>query len=155
MRAGATEVASGLQIGVEDGDVWQLWMYTQKINWGKLRGLQRCHYHLSRVLSLLLKGENKQGQAYLVQLDGGHWRTASLILPVRDPIFTEEFGATERELEAVSSYQEAIGRLKYGRRSQWYDQDGWYKDADKPDPKGKGKDKGKKKPWWAKKKEEG
>ncbi len=77
-----------------------------------------------------------------MQLDGGHWRNAALIMPTRDPIFTEEFGATEYELESIASYREAIHKLKGRQNSKWYDQSEWQAPNNN------------KKPWWKKKDED-
>ena len=109
------------RLGVEEGDAFQPWMWTEKIQWGKLAGLLRVHFHLSHILSLLLKGRKSQGKADIVQLlrslhqvslDGGVWSTASLLLPKPDPLYRETFGATEVELEAIVAYQEAMKKIK-------------------------------------------
>ena len=109
------------KMGVEDGDSWQPWHFTSKISWGRLAGLRRVHFHLSHILTLQLRGQNLQSQAYTVQLlralhqvslDGGGWQTAMLLLPKADPLQKEAFGATERELEAIVAYQEAMKRIK-------------------------------------------
>ena len=109
------------KLGVEDGDVWQLWHWTERISWGKMLGLKRVHWHLSHILSLSLKGKKREAEAYSTQLlrglrqvvlDGGSWDTASLLLPARDPCAREVFGATERELEAVVAYQRAMKDIR-------------------------------------------
>ena len=86
-EAVANQYSAGItqRLGVEKGDAFQLWMWTQKIQWGNLVGLHRVHSHLSRVLALLLKGRESKGEAYIVQLlqslrqvslDGGVWSTS-------------------------------------------------------------------------------
>jgi len=109
------------KLGTEPGDAFQPWMWTSRISWGKLAGLHRVHFHLSHILGLSLKGKKRQAEAYTVQLlrslhqvslDNGMWSTASLLLPRPDPIYRENFGATETELEAVVGYQEALKKLK-------------------------------------------
>jgi len=109
------------KLGTEPGDSFQPWMWTSRINWGKLAGLHRVHFHLSHILGLSLKGKKKQAEAYTVQLlrslhqvslDNGMWSTASLLLPRPDPIYRENFGATETELEAVVGYQEALKKIR-------------------------------------------
>ena len=76
--------------GVEGGDAWQVRQWTGKISWGKFKGLHRVHYHLGHALTLSLRGQHRESQAYMVQLlrsihqvnlDGGGWETASLLLP--------------------------------------------------------------------------
>lgn len=109
------------KLGVEDGDAWQLWQMSEKINWGNMSGLHRCHFHIAHALTLSLKGKKTQCEAYLVQmlralhqvaLDGGTWGTASLLLPRADPIYREQFGATGEELEAIVAYQEAMKKIR-------------------------------------------
>ncbi len=51
------------KLGVEPGDTWQIWMWTERIHWGKMLGLKRVHWHLSHVLTLSLRGEKEQGEA--------------------------------------------------------------------------------------------
>ena len=109
------------KLGVEEGDAWQLWMLSEKINWGNMSGLHRCHFHLCHALTLSLRGKKTQCEAYMVQilralhqvaLDGGTWGTASLLLPRADPIYREQFGATGEELEAIVAYQEALKKIR-------------------------------------------
>ncbi len=73
-------------LGAERGDVWRLSDTTALINWGKMRGLHRTHFHISRALQYLLRREGDQGAAYLVQilkslhqfaLDQGQWPVRS------------------------------------------------------------------------------
>ena len=101
-------------LGAEQGDLWQPWQMTRTIHWGNMAGLHRCHFHVSHILRLSLKAENRRAEAYLVQLlralhqvalDGGTWATGSLLLPTRDPLFKQACGGTEEELEAIVSYQ--------------------------------------------------
>lgn len=109
------------KLGTEPGDSFQPWMWTSRISWGKLAVLHRVHFHLSHILGLSLKSKNKQAEAYQVQLlrclhqvslDNGMWSTGSLLLPRPDPIYRESFGATEAELEAIVSYQEALKKIR-------------------------------------------
>jgi hypothetical protein len=113
------------KLGVEDGDAWQLWNWSERVVWGKMLGLKRVHWHVSHILSLSLKDKRREAQAYMVQLlrglhqvtlDGGSWEVASLLLPNRDPCARDHFGATERELEAVVAYQKAMKEI---RRPAW------------------------------------
>ena len=131
------------KLGTEPGDAFQPWMWTSRISWGKLAGLHRVHFHLSHILGLSLKGKKKQAEAYTVQLlrslhqvslDNGMWSTAALLLPRPDPIYRENFGATETELEAVVGYQEALKKI----RSKTQTDDGG-DDKDAKPPKGGGK----------------
>ena len=118
-----TEYLSGIMdmIGVEKGDGGEPWHFTSKSSWGWLAGLHRVHFHISLRLTPPPRGQDLQSQAYTVQLlraphqvslDGGGWQTAMLLLPKADPLQKETFGATERELEAIVAYQEAMKRIK-------------------------------------------
>ena len=49
-------VVSGAELGVAEGDPWTFWQYSNVIQWGKMRGLHRTHYHLSHILELQLRG---------------------------------------------------------------------------------------------------
>ena len=45
------------KLGVSEGDVWQLWHFTEKkVNWHHFKVLVRIHWHLSHVLALLMGG---------------------------------------------------------------------------------------------------
>ncbi len=94
------------------------------IKWGEMTGMQRAHYHLSHVLSWLVRGQVEEAQAYIIQLmrcvhqvvlDGGGWADASLLLPVEDPLARREFGGTRRQLEVVAEYRKALADLKKNR----------------------------------------
>ena len=109
------------QLGVEPGEAWQLWQYSQKIPWGRMKGLHRMHYHQLYAVTLSLRGEQEECQAFMVQMlraghqcsiDNGSWDTASLLIPRKDPISRLEFGGTHRELETIFSYQKALKELK-------------------------------------------
>lgn len=109
------------RLGAEPGDLWQPHQVSAKINWGNMAGLHRCHYHLSHILAISLRGDHKQAEAYIVQLcrclhqvalDSGTWATGALLLPKPDPLFKQTTGGTEEELEAIIAYQEAMKRLK-------------------------------------------
>ena len=135
-------------LGVEDGDPWQVYQMTEHVPWGKMLGLKRCHWHLSHALAFSLRGRKHQAEAYMVQLlkslhqvalDGGSWEVASLLLPARDPCQREQWGASERELEAVASYRKAMKEIG---RSSWTSP--WVPSAP-GDPAAKGGGKGKEK----------
>ena len=60
--------------------------------------------------------------------------------PAKDPCEKEQFGATERELEAVVAYQEAMKKIR--RPHQNFDRQEYDKDKnDKPGDKKKGRKK--------------
>ena len=49
-----------MEMNLEAGDHWTLADYTALIAWGKMHGLQRVHFHLFRLITLLLKLETAQ-----------------------------------------------------------------------------------------------
>ena len=105
------------RVGAEPGDLWQPWMMTKQIHRGNMAGLHRVHFHLSHVLAFLLRGNQRQAEAYTVQLlralhqvalDGGARTSASLLLPKQDPLYKQTCGEAEEELEAIVAYTEAL-----------------------------------------------
>ncbi len=121
------------QMGPEPGDKWQVYHHNRHIQWGRIRGLQRCHYHVGHAMALLLRGEQVQAEAYLalllralhqVCLDGGAWDTAALFMPAADPIDKERFGGSHAQLEVVAAYREAIKKLGKSRHDGGKDKDG-------------------------------
>ena len=135
------------KMGVEEGDAWQVWQWTGKISWGKFKGLHRVHYHLGHALTLSLRGQHQESQAYVVQLlraihqvsfEGGGWEIASVLLPKSDPVQRELFGGKERELEAAVAYQESLRKLKKPMQTEWTGKGDWSK-GDGKGKKGDGK----------------
>ena len=108
-------------MGIEASDNWQVWHHNRHISWGRFLGLQRCHWHVAHGLSFFLRGQVHEGQAYLttllrslhqVCLDGGSWDTASLMMPVSDPIDKTRFGGSHAQLEVVAVYKDAVRKLE-------------------------------------------
>ena len=108
-------------LNAQPGDVWSLSDMSGRIARGRTRGLHRVHYHTSCILEQLLRGEVDQAAAYLTQLvrcvhqvslDNGSWSTAMHMLPRADPLEQPLFGGAQAELEIISSYQEALKKLK-------------------------------------------
>ena len=109
-------------LAATDYDPWAPWQFSQKISWGRYRGLQRCHFHLSQILELQLRGQGEQAAAYTVQLlralhqtclDSGSWESSALFLPKQDPLLDKQkFGGTQAELETVAAYHDAIKKLQ-------------------------------------------
>ena len=133
-------------LGAEPGDAWQLWHRTEMISWGQMAGLHRVHYHLSHILTMMLRGQTAQAEAYMVQLlravhqvslDGGSWSTAALRLPKKDPLYKVRFGATEEELETCLSFNEAMKKISGQRWEKPESQD-----KDSKDKKAEGGGKG-------------
>ena len=106
---------------------------SDKIRWGRMRGLHRCHYHMGHIIRLNLGGHTEEATAYAcmmcramhqVFIDGGSWADASLMLPEDDPIDQAEFGAEERDVETLASYHQARWQLRR-QRSQYQGQNQW------------------------------
>ncbi len=110
-----------LEVNLEHGDHWSLADCTATISWGKKRGLHRVHFHATQILSLMLKRQHAQAEAYMVQLlrslhqvvlDQGNWSVAMHLMPRADPIERPTFGETQRELETIAAHTEALRRLR-------------------------------------------
>ena len=111
------------KLGAEVDDSWAPWQVTATIQWGRMLGLKRIHFHLSKILGRLLAGQLVEGQAHVTQLiksihqavlDGGSWDAASLLLPDEDPVRRATWGASTQELEAIAGYQDALRRIRRG-----------------------------------------
>ena len=108
-------------LGAGPGESWQLGKWSERIAWGRMKGLFRVPYHLSFILTLSLRGRLAESQAYTVQLpkalyqvhlDQGSWDTAHHLLPKRDPVMKTEFGGTREELATIYAYQDALKKIK-------------------------------------------
>ena len=109
------------KMGVEDGDSFRIYHFSGNVQWGRVRGLHRIHYHLSRILDLSMRGSVVESQAYTVQLlkaiaqvslDNGSWDVANRLLPAQDPLAREAWGGTEKEMETALGYLEALKKLR-------------------------------------------
>ncbi len=107
-------------VGAEPGDPFKPWHFSERLSWGRFKGYQRLHWHMSHVLDLLAHGHHQIGTAYLVQvlrathqvaLDQGGWEVASLLLPRQDPQDRVRFGGTPAELETISAYRDALKKI--------------------------------------------
>ena len=45
-------------------------------------------------------------------IDDGHWSTASLLIPVPDPIDKVKFGGSHAQLEVIAAYREGLRKLE-------------------------------------------
>ena len=126
-------------LNVDAGDHWSFSDQTMAINWGKMKGLQRIHYHLGFILTHLLRREHQEAEAYVVQLmrcvhqvclDSGAWTTGQHLLPRADPLEKPLFGGTQQELENIAAYTEALRKLRKSHGDT----------LSEPKGKGKGKD---------------
>jgi hypothetical protein len=88
----------------------------------KNKGLYRAHYVIGEALHrILFMDDVVSGTALLCQLekaiaqavlDGNSWSNASLILPINDPLETEEWGGSFQELEGIASYHKGMADLR-------------------------------------------
>ena len=92
---------------------------------GKMRGLHRCHKLFSEIVQLEAQGKSAHAWALAIQcckclhqvaLDGGDWSNADLLIPIAEGLDTGKFGGTERELAAVHSYRKAVKELQRNHR---------------------------------------
>ena len=113
-----------MKLGAEDErKMWRYSDYSWKLNsrFGKLRTMWRLHYVLSETLQIAVSGNAELTAAFIVQLlkslhqcaeDGGDWSTASLMLPVEDPLTQDSFGGSPEELMMCHAYKSAMADLK-------------------------------------------
>jgi hypothetical protein len=107
-------------LGVSEGQAWTMTDLNKRISWGRHKGLQRTHFMLSEIFTLLDNGKLHAAQALTVQcmkathqaqLDDGSWHTAWHLTMLRNPLERQRFGGTERELEVIASYAKALEDL--------------------------------------------
>ena len=113
-----------MKLGAEDErKMWRYSDYSWKLNsrFGKLRTMWRLHYVLSETLQIAVSGNAELTAAFIVQVlkslhqcaeDGGDWGTASLMLPVEDPLTQDSFGGSPEELMMCHAYKSAMSDLK-------------------------------------------
>jgi hypothetical protein len=84
-----------LRTSVKDGDAWQLWRFTEKLNWGRMVGMMSIHHHPHHCLALSPNGRRRQGEARMTQplravwqsaLNRGNWEKAALLPPSEDQV---------------------------------------------------------------------
>lgn len=128
----------------------------KKINWGKQKSLQRCHYMLSDILTKLLKGQTEKATLQTVlclrsihqaALDND-WSIAWLLCHLPDPWTRRQWGGDPEDLGNVTAYLKSMAELnrnadRLRSASSW--QTGDSTDAPGGDKKKKGKGKGKEK----------
>ena len=109
------------EMGVVDGQPWQLMDYSKKIPWGQFRTLFRYHFMTMAALKPLLEGEPEQAALQLVLnlrsihqalLDEGQWHTAWQLSHLPDPLGKKKFGGTARDLELIAGYNRSIKELE-------------------------------------------
>ena len=47
------------KLGVEEGDVWQVYHLTKAYSWGRNKGLLRVHWHLGSSCTALLRNNGR------------------------------------------------------------------------------------------------
>ena len=129
----------------------------RKVNWGKQKTLQRCHYMLSETLELMLKEKWEKAALQLVlnlkaihqtALDGGDWSVGWMLTHLADPFTKQRFGGDPEELGHVTAYLKSMADLeKHSEKlrasmpwsGQTFNNKGSEADKKKKKPKGKGK----------------
>ena len=119
-------------------------------------GIWRIHYILSEALQLLVEKRYEHGTGLSIQLlkaisqvatDGGSWQNAMWLVPLEDPIGTEDFGGDEAEIEEIYAYKKALLELKVqgsgSGRDTNKDEFWWNPKTKQWEKKTKGKGKGK------------
>jgi hypothetical protein len=114
-------------MGVYPGQVWTLGDYNRRLPWGKHRSLQRCHFMMCEIFTLMDSGRSMEAQALVCQcmkslhqtaIDQGDWSLSWHLSTLRDPFQRTRFGGSERELEAIASYTRAIDDLEQRMRKE-------------------------------------
>ena len=94
--------------------------YNRRIQWGKHRSLQRCHYLVSVILEELLREEPERAARRAVltlqalhqtSLDNGSWQIGWLLTHVEDPFEKKLFGGGPQSLQHVTSYLKSMSEL--------------------------------------------
>jgi hypothetical protein len=140
------------ELGAEDRP-YKLSEYGRKVQWGKRRSLQRCHFMLSEILTRLLKGQVEKAALQTVlclrsihqaAIDGT-WDIAWLLTHLPDPWTKPQWGGSAEELGYVTSYLKSMAELnKNAEKARFSAQgsaDRGEGEAAVPPKKGKGKGK--------------
>jgi len=134
------------QLGVFDER--QYWNYTQlalknKPRFRQMVGLWRAYYALAQLLDTLRAGRAEEAEAAVVQdmrtllqvaIDRGDWSNALLLSPFPDPLQTEAYGGTERQMRHAASYKKSLRELKQKIAGDHDDQGGDDEGGDAPRP---------------------
>eukprot|EP00434_Breviolum_minutum_P009896 symbB.v1.2.008720.t1/scaffold545.1/size189104/5 len=145
------------ELGVDNGKPYNLHDMGRRVSWGKQKSLQRTHYILSEVLTLLKK---KYEQATLqtmlglraihqTALDQGDWSLSWLLTHLPNVWDRKQWGGSAEELGNVAAYLRSMEELnksaERARNAHWAASGSTeINDASVP-PRGKGKEKGKSK----------
>ncbi len=136
---------------------WKVADYSGRVQpqFGRLRGLYRCHYACAEALQEYLAGrpDHMAAQVALllqclhqVALDAGEWQNGALVMMHPDPLSRPEFGAGQTEMARIAAYRRALADLHKKQGGPKADEKDEHEDAgDKKSGKGKKK--------WGKKEE--
>ena len=102
---------------------WQHTDYSNRVkpHFGRMTGLWRVHYGLSKMLSLAEMKQRDLLAATIVQmlksvhqvaLDGGGWQNAVLLRPWQDPLSKELWAGEDQEMATAARYSRAIRDLQ-------------------------------------------
>ena len=123
-----------LELGItSQTQFWRVSDYSRRVQsqFGRLRGLLRCHFAAAEALQEYLTGrpDHMAAQVALlmqalhqVALDAGAWDNAQMILVHPDPLTRPEFGAGPEIMSEIAAYRKAIAELQkkqtLGRKEQ-------------------------------------
>ena len=148
------------ELGVDNGKPYNLHDIGRRVSWGKQKSLQRTHYILSEVLTLLLqkKYERATLQTMLglraihqTALDQGDWSLSWLLTHLPNVWDRKQWGGSAEELGNVAAYLRSMEELnrsaEKARNAHWM-ASGSMEINDtavppRPNKPGKGKEKGK------------
>lgn len=146
------------ELGVDNGKPYNLHDMGRRVSWGKQKSLQRTHYILSEVLTLLLKKKYEQATLqtmlglraiHQTALDQGDWSLSWLLTHLPNVWDRKQWGGSAEELGNVAAYLRSMEELnksaERARNAHWAASGSTeINDASVP-PRGKGKEKGKSK----------
>lgn len=108
------------ELGVEGGKPYTLHDFGRKISWGKQRSLQRMHYLLSEILTLLLQKKYERAglqtmlglrALHQTALDQGDWSLSWMLTHLPNVWDRKQWGGSAEELANVASYLRSMEEL--------------------------------------------
>ena len=108
------------ELGVEGGKAYTLHDFGRKISWAKQRSLQRMHYLLSEILTLLLQKKYERAglqtmlglrALHQTALDQGDWSLSWLLTHLPNVWDRKQWGGSAEELANVASYLRSMEDL--------------------------------------------
>lgn len=150
------------ELGVDGGKPYNLHDIGRRIQWGKQKSLQRTHYILSEILTLLLQKKHEQATlqtmlglraVHQTAIDQGDWTLSWLLTHLPNVWDRKQWGGSAEELGNVAAYLKSMEELNKsaekarsshqqwgGASSDWMEAAKKKKEKEKGKSKGKGKD---------------